>query len=171
MTSTDPFDDLLELENGFYKEGDEAGVADSAYAGLIEGKVFGIEKGFEKALELGRLQGRAMVWSERLSKVQNNSSERPVSQDGSSMNPLQRDLPALPENARLRKHIESLLSLTNPDTMPKDNSDVSVAEFDDRITKSKAKAKMISTMVGESVNPGQPALSGIEDSTGLSARH
>ena len=63
--STDPFDDLLDLENEYYQEGYDAGVADSTYAGMIEGKVFGIEKGYEKALELGKLQGRARVWQRR----------------------------------------------------------------------------------------------------------
>ena len=172
MSSEDLFDDLLELENDFYKEGYEAGVADSAYAGLIEGKVFGIEKGYEKVLEVGKLQGRAMVWSQRLANKRHiDPSEQSATVDGDSVKDFQRNLPGLPENTRFRKNIENLLALTDPNTLPKDNLDASVTEVDERITKCKARAKMISTVVGESVHSGHLSPSGIEDSTGLSARH
>ena len=171
MSSADPFDDLLELENGFYKEGYEAGVADSEYVGMIEGKVFGIEKGYEKVLELANLHGRATVWSQRLASSTIEMPKQSASVSGDSVSHLQRNLPGLPESVRLRKHVDNLLSLTDPNTLPKDNSDASVTGIDERVTKSKARAKMISTMIGESVNPSQPSTSGIEDSTGLSARH
>ena len=42
--ATDPFDDLLELENDYYKEGYDAGVADSTYAGMIEANWNGIRR-------------------------------------------------------------------------------------------------------------------------------
>jgi hypothetical protein len=175
MTSSDLFDGLLGLEEQFYKEGFEAGVADSAYAGMIEGKVFGIEKGYERALELGRLHGRAIIWRQRLTdNAQKSDVAGSTGAEGGNVDaPIRladQTLPRLPDNARLRKHIENLLSLTDPKTLPKDNSDESVSEVDDRISKAKARAKMISTMVGEPLDPGQAAPSGIEDSAGLSAR-
>lgn len=169
--SDDPFDDLLELEDEFFKEGYDAGVADSAYAGLIEGKVFGIEKGYEKALELGRLHGHALVWKRRMEDSQSDHTERTggkTSQPDTSTTPV---LPPLLENARLRKHIDALLALSDPSQLPKDNSDDAVADMDDRIAKSRSRVKMISGLVGEVMNPQTNSATGIEDSTGLSARH
>ncbi|RMZ89637.1 hypothetical protein DV736_g3142, partial [Chaetothyriales sp. CBS 134916] len=179
MAFTDPFDELLQLENKFYKEGYDAGVADSAHAGLVEGKVFGIEKGYEKALELGRIYGRALVWSKRLTNTDDNKSAcaalSPAGQD-LPVGELIQTMPRLPNNARLRKNINSLLALTDPVSLPRENSDESVSDLDGRIVKARAKAKMIATMIGETVataaaSTSQPGVTGIEDSTGLNARH
>ncbi len=63
---SDPFDVLLNLEQTFYNEGYAAGVADGERAGLIEGRIFGLEKGFEKYMRMGRLQGKAVIWAGRL---------------------------------------------------------------------------------------------------------
>jgi hypothetical protein len=178
--STDPFDEILELEDGFYKEGFEAGVTDSEYAGLIEGKVFGIEKGYEKALEIGKARGRALVWQRRLDqdfggKTENMSSTN--GQDstqslisGTGLSGVVSTLAPIASNARLKKHIDFLLSVTDSDSIAKDNSDDSVGEMDERITKVGTRMKMISKMVGESVNSGTATATSIEDSIGLSAR-
>ncbi|RMZ81776.1 hypothetical protein DV738_g1967, partial [Chaetothyriales sp. CBS 135597] len=133
MASIDPFDELLQLEDDFYKEGYEAGVADSAYAGLVE-----------------------------------EIAPTPAGQDLSVI----QTMPKLPNSARLRKNINSLLALTDPASLPRDNSDDSVSDLDGRIIKARAKAKMIATMIGESiVTNSQSTVIGIEDSTGLNARH
>jgi hypothetical protein len=63
---TDPFDTLLNLEQTYYNDGYAAGVADGERAGLIEGRIFGLEKGFEKYMRMGRLHGKAVVWAGRL---------------------------------------------------------------------------------------------------------
>lgn len=62
----DPFDSLLNLEETFYNEGYAAGVVDGERAGLVEGRIFGLEKGFEKYVRMGRLHGKAVVWAGRL---------------------------------------------------------------------------------------------------------
>jgi hypothetical protein len=181
----DPFDDLLELENEYYKEGYEAGVADSTYAGLIEGKVFGIEKGYEKALELGKLHGRALVWQSRFSSSKKTANsddvQRPEGIDSPLTTPRSveaqklaencRLLDRIPDNARLRKHVDALEAASDRTTVDKDNSDEAVSEFDDRIAKANAKAKVVANILGESLNPAATANSGIEDATGLQARH
>ena len=173
----DPFDDLLGLEDEFYKEGYEAGVADSSYAGLIEGKVFGIEKGYAKALELGRLHGRTLAWQKRLEAGRQQKAE---AEKGKVVNGDSRiadhtesglSLPSLPDNARLRKHVEFLVAITNPKDVPKDNSDEAVADVDDRLAKSKSRVKMISSLVDEPMHQDSSSTAGIEDATGLSARH
>lgn len=62
----DPFDSLLNLEEKFYGDGYQLGVADGSRAGRIEGRAFGLEKAFEKFLPMGILHGRSTVWAGRL---------------------------------------------------------------------------------------------------------
>lgn len=163
--SEDPFQELLGLEDEFYKEGYDAGVADSAYAGMIEGKVFGIEKGYEKALELAKLHGRALVWQARLSNQSSDSSTL------SSFSGALPSLEPLPSNSRLQKNIQSLLTITSKEDLLTDNSDEAVTEFDDKVAKAKAKAKIIANVAGEPINPNNSTNGGIEDAIGLNARH
>ncbi|OQV10598.1 hypothetical protein CLAIMM_14575 [Cladophialophora immunda] len=172
--ATDPLDDLLELENDYYKEGYDAGVADSTYAGMIEGKVFGIEKGYEKALELGKLHGRALVWRERSSfsvKEVPEESSTPENSDSSRLGDIIKTLSQLSDNTRFRRHVEGLRTASDSATIAKDNSDEAVTEFDDRVARAKAKAKVIANIVGESLNSTSASNVGIEDATGLQARH
>lgn len=173
----DPFDSLLDIEQEFYQEGYDAGLADGQHAGLVEGKVFGIEKGYEKALELGRLRGRALVWQTRCSEKASTqptltSTVIPPEELQSLMLKNLGDLP-LPKSTRLSKHIEGLISMTDSKSTAIDNSDESVTEFDDRLTRAQAKAKVIAAIVGESLRPeiAAGAQSGIEDAEGLNARH
>src|SRR5882762_2032425 len=74
----DPFESVLDLEETYYQEGYDLGVADGSRAGQIEGRVFGIEKGFEKFAAMGMLHGRAAVWASRLprKKEQGKDNER-----------------------------------------------------------------------------------------------
>lgn len=62
----DAFDSLFSLEETFYKEGYELGLADGKRAGLIEGRLTGLERGFEKFAQMGRLHGKCVVWAGRL---------------------------------------------------------------------------------------------------------
>ena len=62
MASDDElFDDVLNLEERFHREGYELGYRDGAEAGRVEGRSVGLKQGYEKFLEAGRLQGRAIV--------------------------------------------------------------------------------------------------------------
>lgn len=164
-TTTDPFDDLLGLEDNFYQEGYEAGVADGEHAGLVEGKVFGIEKGYEKALELGKLHGRGLVWQMRSQGVPQGCDQAAII--------AQLEQSKLPRNSRLVKHIEGLLTATDDKSVVMDNSDEAVTDFDERISRAQAKAKVIAAIVGEplKVEVSTSATTGIEESKGLNARH
>lgn len=62
----DPFDSLFSLEETFYREGYELGLADGKRAGLIEGRLTGLERGFEKFAQMGRLHGKCVIWAGRL---------------------------------------------------------------------------------------------------------
>lgn len=64
----DLFDSILHLEDDFYREGYALGEADGAPAGRLEGRAFGLEKGFEKYAEMGRLHGKAVIWASRLQR-------------------------------------------------------------------------------------------------------
>ncbi|KIW19165.1 hypothetical protein PV08_03458 [Exophiala spinifera] len=174
----DPFDEILELENDYYREGYDAGVADSRYAGMIEGKVFGIEKGYEKAIELGKLHGRALVWQSRFlqqESIHPNPQQEPLKaprpRSAQKLDESVMALRQLSTTTRLRRHVDGLQSVTDGRTLARDNSDEAVTEFDDRITRASAKAKVIANTVGESLNPATSTRTGIEDATGLQARH
>jgi hypothetical protein len=169
--ANDLFDAVLDLEENYYKEGFDAGVSDSSYAGMIEGKVFGVEKGYEKALELGKLNGRATVWQSRSSTATNSHVEpQEAKSESSHLATILQHLSSLSSNIRLGKHIDSLQNVSDGSNIAKNNSDEAVTDFDDRIAKARAKAKVIANTTGEELNPAN-AVNGIEDATGLQARH
>lgn len=171
----DPFDTLLTLEDTLYTEAYSAGVSDGARAGRIEGRIFGLEKGFEKFVAMGTLHGRACVWGSRIPSFQ----ETPISQDNIATSSTTKELskqidgkedeqivenretsrtrlilPTLPETQRLTKNISHLHSLTDPLTFSTLNTEEGVADFDDRLKRAGAKAKIIERTLGENEAAG-----------------
>lgn len=136
----DPFDSLLTIEDSLYTTAFAQGASDGARAGRIEGRVFGLEKGFEKFAALGELHGRSVVWGARLPSL--------VQQPG-NVEPSTKTLPNLAQNTRLRNHVTMLHSLTDPLTFSTDNTEDAVADFDDRLKRAGAKAKVIERSIGE----------------------
>ena len=182
----DPLESLLGLEDDFYQEGYDLGTADGAHAGLIEGKLFGVEKGYEKALALGRLHGRAMVWQMRLTEETDNISAAPgpsppaasPAKDGIGRSVT--GLSKLTPNPRLRKHVDGMATVTKASSISPHNDDQAVADFDERLARATAKAKLITSIIGEKLNSedefertsdGKPVNQSIEDTTGMVARH
>lgn len=149
--STDPFDSLLTLEDTLYTTAYTSGVTDGARAGRIEGRVFGLENGFEKFAALGALHGRSVVWGARAlpsslppKSIPHRETEEKVKADGS-----EKTIPILPPTSRLINNITLLHSLTDPDTFSTQNTEDGVADFDDRVKRAGAKAKVIERIVGE----------------------
>ncbi|CAI9634461.1 unnamed protein product [Alternaria burnsii] len=143
-SETDPFDDILTLEDTLYTAAYDLGASDGAHAGRIEGRIFGLEKGFEKFAELGHLHGRSVIWGSRLpSLVPNNI--KGADETGSENN----TLPLLSKNERLKNNTTLLHSLTDPETFDTANTEEAVADFDDRFKRAGAKAKVIERIVGE----------------------
>jgi len=182
---SDLFDEILGLEEQFYEVGYKQGLADGVRAGKIEGRTFGLEKGFEKYVEMGRLHGRSIVWTNRTPQIRNASilggddaqlSGRPKSPVNGPTAPL--SLLQLPDNARLAKHVRVLYALAESESLSTENTEEAVSDFDDRLKRAHAKLKIIERMAGEvkedldgsgrviSSNDGS-----IEDVSVLTARH
>lgn len=171
----EPFEGLLELENTFYREGYDVGVADGKRAGLVEGRVFGLEKGFEKYARMGRLNGKAVIWAGRLPPVHatdqicNNrkghdhnaeddiataQKELPEVRETRSRSQAENVahailVPALADNLRVEKHIRTLYALVEPSSLSTDNTEEAVSNFDDRLKRAEGKVKIIEKITGE----------------------
>ncbi|KAI7550682.1 hypothetical protein KC331_g3025 [Hortaea werneckii] len=144
-TQTDPFDSLLNLEDQYFTEGYSLGVSDGTRAGRIEGRIFGLEKGYEKALEMGRLGGKAQIWQTRLQSPTNDHQTQDQQSQTARIKPLK-------GSERLRKHVERLVELTEPESLETKNEEEAVNEFDERLAGAKAKTTLISKIVGESAS-------------------
>ncbi|KAF1820179.1 DUF1715-domain-containing protein, partial [Dissoconium aciculare CBS 342.82] len=116
------FDSILDLEEQFYSEGYNLGVADGARTGRIEGRIFGLEKGFEKFLEAGRLHGRAIIWQD---EARTNGNERFI------------------------KHVERMATLVNPEDYITANTEEAVNDVEERIKDAKGKERIIKRILGE----------------------
>ncbi|KAI9815003.1 MAG: hypothetical protein M1827_002846 [Pycnora praestabilis] len=175
----DPFESLLSLEDQFYDEGYQLGVADGYRAGRIEGRVFGLEKGFERYVAMGALHGKSAVWSGRLTKApkQREADPAPLPAQhqqhkeqlssvhvggsrtvgdsgvgGESMaaeGASEQDVQALPDNPRLQRHIQTLHALTEPASLSTQNNEDAVSDFDDRLRRAGAKVKVIEKLIDE----------------------
>jgi len=127
----------------YYGEGYKEGLEDGEEAGLAEGRLFGLEKGFDKFVELGRIQGRVSVWKARiLSSLPHTQPPQPHAA------PLPRQLIQTPiTNSRLMKQIYHLEKIVSS---PQTANDVhSVEEVQENMRRAKAKMKVICRLVGE----------------------
>ena len=168
----DPLESLLHLEDKYYQEGYDLGVKDGTQAGLIEGRLFGLEKGFEKYATMGALHGRSVIWAARLSNPRNETSSTDLSLSYTAEDGCQRSqhksaaklktpghsvdssstpetLPPIKENTRLEKHIRILYALTEPISLSTENSEESVSDFGDRLKRADGKIKIIEKSLDE----------------------
>ncbi|MCJ1283396.1 hypothetical protein MMC26_002724 [Xylographa opegraphella] len=187
----DPFDSVLNLETQFYDEGYALGVADGTRAGHIEGRVFGLEKGFEKFMEMGKLHGRSTVWASRLSSdtakthlpvdVREDPKNLQSQRESTSTASISKSLPPLAANVRLAKHVQTFHALVELESLSTQNKEDDVSEFDDRLKRAMGKAKIIEKLIGEDfefsaglTQDGGRTAAGdgsIEDISVLHARH
>ncbi|KAL3424464.1 3-oxoacyl-(acyl-carrier-protein) reductase [Phlyctema vagabunda] len=182
----DPFDEILGLEEQFYDQGYQQGMTEGVQAGRIEGRTFGLENGFKKYLESGRLHGKSLVWANRLPQQQQQQQQQQAGRDGargpdaasqeSRTAPEQKlSLPVLAENPRLAKHVKVIHALAESDSLSTENTEEAVSDFDDRLKRAQAKAKIIERMIGETDVDASKIVSSndgsIEDVSVLNARH
>ena len=155
------FDSLLDLEDRYYQEGYDLGVKDGTQAGLLEGRLFGLEKGFEKYVVMGTMHGRSVLWAgmlhqSRRGKSSNGNGSEAAIASVTQKCPQHKSLPApdalpsIQSNARLEKHIRILYALTEPSSLSTENSEDSISDFDDRLKRADGKFKMIEISLGES---------------------
>ncbi|RDA86159.1 hypothetical protein CP532_3065, partial [Ophiocordyceps camponoti-leonardi (nom. inval.)] len=157
---SDPLEDVLHLEDRFYREGYQQGLDDGAKAGRVEGRCFGMEKGFEKFLEGGRLAGKAIVWANRLPSQGDDGDGDGDGDAVTDKEPCRRDkdhkteppprctLPPLSNKNRIDKHVRALYALVEPGTLSTENTDEAVQIFDNRIKRAQGKAKVVERIVG-----------------------
>jgi len=155
----DPFDSVLGLEDRFFNEGYKHGEADGKRAGHVEGRLFGLEKGFEKFVEMGRLHGRSIIWASRLPHAQKQDSQVTPVEHGPNLEEMaatrksnaaaDRLLPCLPDNLRLERHMRTFHALVELESLSTQNAEDDVAEFDDRLKRANGKAKIIEKLIGE----------------------
>ncbi|KAF2227300.1 hypothetical protein BDZ85DRAFT_227630 [Elsinoe ampelina] len=156
----DPFDSLLTLESQFHAEGYALGVADGSKAGRIEGRIFGMQKGFEKFAAMGKLAGQVAVWEGRMMEGSNvitasASTSHGVAAEGSNDEAMRQSkeerlvLPPIQHNERLQKHIATLAALTEAASLDTQNTEEAVSDFDDRLKRAEGKAKIIASIIGE----------------------
>lgn len=163
---SDLLDSLLELEDRFYNEGYGLGLSDGARAGYTEGSVFAVEKGFDKLLELGRLYGKALVWTQRLinstvpprsltaqmekcTEMAVGDTEVGVSDDSVIEPALCQRMLDLPEGSRLAKNIQTLLSLVDPAALSLENTEDAISDIEDTLKTASLKARLIQRALGE----------------------
>lgn len=165
-TDQDLFDEVLNLEDQFYSEGYQQGVADGERAGRIEGRSFGIEKGFEKFAEAGRLYGKSIVWANRLGPAaaaaaaplapSSSATALLTPEEVEATPPKAKQLPRL-QGARLEKNIVTLHALVELETLSIENTDDAVNDFDDRVKRAQGKARVIERQLGEDGSAGANA--------------
>lgn len=150
--STDPFDSLFSLEDQYYEEGYQEGRRDGLQQSELEARLFGIEKGFEKFVMMGKLQARAKLYEARLPKTTTKHSGEDVDitvKGESESTKRMSSLPILSGNPRLEKHVSTLLELVDSTTLSTANTDDAVGDFDERLRRAQAKIKIIERMIGE----------------------
>lgn len=189
----DPFDEVLRLEERFYSEGFRLGVEDGHDAGLVEGRLFGLEKGFEKYLRMGELSGRATFWASSMTKQEAMSrpdahatetagEEQGHQVRGNGQGALDGSRHPIPtaKSDRLTGHIRSLYALTEPASLSTGNNEGAVADFDDRLKRAQGKLKIIEKLTNEAdiLKPSVDGTAGaaqggggIEDVSSLHTRH
>jgi len=147
----DLFGDILNLEDNYYQDGHRLGVEDGSRAGRIEGRTFGLEKGFDKFFEMGKLHGKSQIWTARLHSSEAPSGENEKSAQVGSITNIEgaSTVKKLPDNARLEKHIRTLFALTELESLSTSNDEDDVSEFDDRFKRAVSKAKVIENIIGE----------------------
>jgi Essential protein Yae1, N terminal len=156
---SDTFDEVLGLEEQFYSDGFRQGLEDGIKAGQIEGRTFGLEKGFKKYVESGRLYGKSLIWANRIPGIQNSGATEDRLHASKALTPTadvyeeekspQNVFPPLPQNQRLLKHLTVLHALSESESLSTENTEEAVSDFDDRLKRAQGKAKVIERMVGE----------------------
>lgn len=164
----DPFNPVStaqNLESSYYTEGYALGRSDGARAGRIEGRVFGLEKGYEKFFAMGRLGGRAAVWGARLHQHE-GADHREEEEEEEANKAVVGVVAPLRQHPRLAGHVTTLHALAEAASLETRNTEDGVADFDDRLRRAEAKAKVIERVVVEPLGGDEMGVGEGEDENG-----
>ncbi|KAI1484987.1 DUF1715-domain-containing protein [Biscogniauxia mediterranea] len=186
----DIFAGVLNLEEQYYREGYAEGLRDGAAVGRAEGRSVGYKTAFDKFVEAGRLQGRALVWANRTRAFRHNhntitnttnttTNTTNTSSSSSSAAPEGEEeaeeregrLPDLPPNPRLERHLATLYGLVEPGTLSTRNDDESVSDFDSRLKGAQGRLRVVERAVGEGLAPAAAAEGGVGVGIGKSKKN
>ncbi|KAG7661620.1 uncharacterized protein J8A68_004889 [[Candida] subhashii] len=115
-------DEILNIEQRYYQQGYDDGVAQSTKEQLIEGEEYGYQTGFQRFLIIGYIQGLVEYWQKNIEKYANNKS--------------------------FESHLQQLKDLVVD--IPIINGDEEVAEFEKRVNKARNKLRVVATLAKES---------------------
>lgn len=107
-----------------------------------------MERGFEKFFAMGMMDGAALIWKLRISPPERGLT-RLIKTPSALMQAPETSLPSLPGLERLEKHVRVLQGLVEPESISTKNSEEEVSEFEDRLRRATAKARIIEKIIGE----------------------
>ncbi|KAK7208430.1 hypothetical protein BZA70DRAFT_287734 [Myxozyma melibiosi] len=146
----DLFDSLLNLESDFYQEGYNEGFADGVRSGTSEGMQFGLQTGFHRFLSVGIISGRCEIWKH--AKPPLTARSAPTSSPAASSSETIEVMSIGPPEtggARATKQLQVLTDLVTD--IPIVNTEEAVEEFENRLKRAKARAKVVQRMLKDSV--------------------
>ena len=164
MMDSDSLDELLDIESRFHASGFNTGVKDGRRAGLIEGRFFGLERGFSKHVSVGALHGQAVIWAARLPRKYDTSMRDTTgivrrellncanANQGELHSQSTETLPTLRNADRLERHVRVLHALVEPNSFSTRNEEVAVSDLDDRLRRAEGKAKILERSTGELIS-------------------
>lgn len=140
------FNSLLDLETHHYDLGHAAGLRDGLAAGGAEARLFGLEQAFARFGTMGALAARCCVWTARCESARSDDSDH---KDTTASTAASTTWPPLRAPARLAQHLTTLHALTDLRTLGATNEDADVGDFDERLRRAQAKARIIERLLGE----------------------
>lgn len=124
MSSSSLFDNeidhVLDLEQMAYSEGFKEGESQSAYQQVLEGKEYGYQTGFQRALAVGYIKGLVQVWRQDSHKYSS------------------------PKFLAYINQLDSLISIISFD-----NDEAMVDTFELQLRKARNKLRLLANLLGE----------------------
>ena len=145
--NNDPLDGVFTLEDEYYREGYQLGLADGSHAGKLEGRATGLETGFEKFKQMGLLSGKTAVWAGRIAhtdpaRVGRGRGEARAQETEYAEQQSE-------SKRRLQRHIAALHALTDAETISTVNDEDACTAFDDRLKRATGKVRVVESLTGD----------------------
>lgn len=123
MADAFDLDDVLNLEDEYYKEGYKEGQEHSTKQQYVEGKEYGYQTGFQRFLVVGYIQGLVEHWQLNLASYGPNTKS-------------------------LESHLSQLAELVQ--SIPTNNGDSEVEVYEKQLSKARNKLRVVAMLAKES---------------------